>query len=306
MLSHPSVMAEALWDAPTSSIKELIQHVQDEHVLVPPLAHYTNLGAVIGILETKSIWLTLCDYMNDPLERRYGMRLLIEEVAQYDHSSLHIRGISDSLSHWLSSFVDDDGNYVFLVSFSEERDRLSQWRAYAEDGTGCAIVIDAAHVPDRHSPNGLLQLPVLYERSAQQTLVQRGIQVVFSDAESALDSGVDLTTVRNGAGRALHRWGIFCSLMLKQPAFAEEHEWRFIAITDMGPAALDICMFRRAGVGLAPYFAWDFAEKFSQIVTEVRLGPRAASASNERSLRWLLDKHGYHRSHVTRSDASYR
>lgn len=91
--------------------------------------HYTSIDTFISILESTNIWATNLKNMNDPNEGALGLDKLRNLLRQHYDSYLG------------NSTPDLD---CFSVSFSLEDDVLSQWRAYANDGTGVSIgfVID--------------------------------------------------------------------------------------------------------------------------------------------------------------------
>lgn len=89
--------------------------------------HYTSIDTFISILESTNIWAANLRNMNDPNEGAFGLdrlRNLIQK--QYDTC--------------LSNSTPDLD--CFSVSFSLEDDVLSQWQAYANDGTGVSIGFD--------------------------------------------------------------------------------------------------------------------------------------------------------------------
>src|SRR5262245_58864537 len=94
------------------------------------LYHYTSLGGLVGIVESKSIWATHISYLNDAAEVRYAIELLRAEILTVANSvSDEERKCLVQLQHWLAhGFVHN--HLLFTASFTENGNLLSQWRAY--------------------------------------------------------------------------------------------------------------------------------------------------------------------------------
>lgn len=119
------------------------------------LYHYTSPESAKSILESNSFWATDCRYLNDPTEVLRNLEiadkranLLFEEfgVSREEAASWNTeRFLSDEAyrsaavltklvpePNMLSYLIDD--LEVYIVSFSENGDSLSQWRAYCSSG----------------------------------------------------------------------------------------------------------------------------------------------------------------------------
>lgn len=100
------------------------------------LFHYTDISAVKSILENRKLWLTDLRFMNDTEEMSHGVNY-IQESIKSDWVQERLLGdkISEALefvSSALGDHVDGymDFNPMFVCSFSQAGDLLSQWRAY--------------------------------------------------------------------------------------------------------------------------------------------------------------------------------
>ena len=58
--------------------KAQLDKEQEAGKIVLPLYHYTDLGGLKGILEHRQIWFTHYQYLNDPSELVFGVRLAFE------------------------------------------------------------------------------------------------------------------------------------------------------------------------------------------------------------------------------------
>ncbi|MBN3199744.1 hypothetical protein H5A20_13625 [Pectobacterium brasiliense] len=99
--------------------------------------HYTDLRAAKSIAENSTVWLTECRYLNDKEEFTTGLELLRKAVELHDEyfpeypidfikcikkAKKHIRLID------LKSPLAVEN--LFVASFSDTSDSLSQWRSY--------------------------------------------------------------------------------------------------------------------------------------------------------------------------------
>src|SRR4051794_29757589 len=93
------------------------------------LMHYTTDDGLLGILRTKSIWASHIFYLNDTSEYQ-----LIFERARDLVTRLNVLRNLAKEAPLLAGAIQTDlrpaGWDVFVASFSETWDDLSQWRAY--------------------------------------------------------------------------------------------------------------------------------------------------------------------------------
>ncbi len=97
--------------------------------------HYCDANAFLSICTNKKIRLSDIFSMNDYLEMHWGYEIW-RKVANHLIPELGLDFIDT-----IDKFLHTSGvfNLVVSSSFSKEGDVLSQWRAYAADGTGYVI-----------------------------------------------------------------------------------------------------------------------------------------------------------------------
>ena len=101
------------------------------------LAHYTSFEVLQKIVEGGEMWATDLLYMNDEAEFRYAIGLLESMLDSYPTVKPHAEWVLDHFFERRQS-VDDDIS-IYSISFSEEEDLLSQWRAYCPESGGLSI-----------------------------------------------------------------------------------------------------------------------------------------------------------------------
>lgn len=100
------------------------------------LFHYTDVSAVKSILENGKLWLTDLRFMNDSEEMSHGVNYIRESIkSDWVQERLSGAKISEAIE-FVGLALDDhvdgymDFNPMFVCSFSQADDLLSQWRAY--------------------------------------------------------------------------------------------------------------------------------------------------------------------------------
>jgi hypothetical protein len=93
------------------------------------LFHYTTIAGLMGIIESKSLWASQIQYLNDSLEFNPAI-----DIARKNIENPSWIGKSEDYEFLLPKMANDLGFAedlkICVCSFSEEGDLLSQWRAY--------------------------------------------------------------------------------------------------------------------------------------------------------------------------------
>jgi hypothetical protein len=173
----------------------------------------------MGIIESKSVWMTEFGYLNDRQEVTYGLNLLLNTIErmQGDETSEDKRGLLLSWANGLKQIP----NRVCITSFSAEDDSLSQWRAYGTVAIGFPVHPLALHVDQ-----GRLQ-KVEYDPTTQQKLIDIYLNhlanaFVVDSKEARLERVPD---IYHKTDRLLELVTFF-----KDPAFQSENEYRLAYI----------------------------------------------------------------------------
>jgi hypothetical protein len=219
----------------------------------PPgtLYHYTDSNGLLGIVKNRALWATHVQYLNDSSEFIYARDLMKEVVAKaaegvpgsprarLRHSILEDRDeIEDSDENEDNWFEEQ-----FVTCFSERGDGLSQWRGYGKSIGGYSLgfpfehlrdVQEAinrnldGHMFDYSNPRVTAELfRCWYDKPVQKQLIEevfeRGVRHCEKRGEHLTDAEVA------ALGRAMLRP---ISRAYKDPAFADEREWRLVINID--------------------------------------------------------------------------
>jgi len=225
--------------------------------------HYTSVAGALGIISSRSVWLTDYRYLNDRLEFRQGLEHLLSQISKQQQDSL-TRAL-----RWHGA-----SNHHCVFSLSQSPKILSQWRAYASDGAGFALGLDRKAL--EHA--GLSLVKCRYEDHEQyaRDLLQKYeafIKTVHEASQLHTADNVFAIWVENQRSS-------FCLLMedliaLKNPAFSEELEIRAVQSRQSGQVKK-----RVARDLIIPYVEekiWSDDEKTSNlavVIPEIWLGPK--------------------------------
>jgi hypothetical protein len=98
------------------------------------LYHYTTQEGLLGMLDNEKIWATHIRYLNDTSEGKILFATFMDQLlSAYEtiDSDILVNGLT--MATWATS------QNVFIASFSERKDSLSQWRAYSGKALGFSI-----------------------------------------------------------------------------------------------------------------------------------------------------------------------
>lgn len=156
------------------------------------LYHYTGCLGVLGIIESNNLWATEYQSLNDSTEIIFGTQKLITVLEKFYEDN---KSDSAILLRKLCDYYKEHGDLrraVFntsIISFSEEPDVLSQWRAYSDQAEGYCIEFDLTDsrlftIFDQTNPWAMEIIPAIYDESLQLSLVQSGISKILEFVDS--------------------------------------------------------------------------------------------------------------------------
>jgi hypothetical protein len=255
---------------------------------LPPgrlLYHYTSAFGLLGILERGCLFASDVWFLNDASEVRFAQTRMADRVREYlgpDQPWLQeLLDVSEAKPGWL-----DD---VFVTSFCEEPDLLSQWRGYAAAGFAIGFAADRlAALDDRPGAPRLVQIDYGVESG------RRRLRGLF---EKLADGGPYSGEERERLARTVLLPEM---ARVKEPSFSEEKEWRLLVIEDRPERIL----FRVGATGVVPYL--EIALPDPSPVREIVIGPAADQPLHRRGVEQLLARRGYSGVEIRESTSSLR
>lgn len=248
------------------------------------LYHYTSAQGLLGILRSKSLWLTDTRFLNDSAEIRFGLNFVLKALDNWEKIEE-----GDDFADCLASYLRGPlmrQLLLFVFSLSGNRDDLPQWRAYGNNARGFALGL-------RLRQPGLKVLYFNDEAAAEEAA--RVVKVIINKAEGCAVRLAERAPARHAewATRILQECAVevmmFC-LAVKHEAFSNEAESRCV-IPMIRPNLPTPVKVRENGGRLIPYL--EGALTFEQsAVEEVWIGP-AADRGAEDAVELLLRDIGF-------------
>ncbi len=260
-------------------VDQLLQRVPETGP--PPVVyHYTTSSGTLGILTTGSIWASDVRFLNDASEWAYALSL-----AEYA-----IRSVTAPMHPGWGDLAGELGRLrgmtTFVACFSEARDQLSQWRAYATQGY--AIGFAAAYLSalaTTMQPTAIFA-PVVYDVARQRDVIAGLLERMVPLDPDALDDGAPLRHLLMGALS-------IAAAFFKNPAFEHEQEWRLAILPEEPPAIPRFKVdFRALRGAIVPYTSIGLNGLKASVLPEVIVGPGPDQAMASAGVQDLLRTRG--------------
>ena len=217
--------------------------------------HYCSVDTFFNIIRNSSMWLSDIAKSNDYQECIRCREFVNNGMEEY------LRNDVEALKAWKTWY--ENGVYsnfsmkTFCVCFSESKDKLSQWRGYAQDGKGIAIgfnkdvLEELNQISKFHAAFG----KVIYDNP------QEYVQNIIADNIKKLEyKGVGHVALELSENYRMQ------FPFVKNPGFEEEKEWRVVVCSTIGhyniPSSENILFskvkYRTANNKLIPYIEMNF------------------------------------------------
>jgi hypothetical protein len=220
----------------------------------PDLFHYTTIEGLRGIIESNMLHASSAYHLNDSSEIEYGCQLVVDATGKWlqvnsGKQSLGLKML-EVINATFTSEPSRIGRYfgIYVVCFCENGNLLSQWRAYGQTGGYAIGMLSSALEVGLLAPGffDTRLLKVIYDPQEQEQIIHSVITAYLEEIENK-----DLYTIRPDPRQKMRfqsRLGLFLQELLleqvvrfKNPAFAEEREWRIVA----RPRLIDILHLKR-------------------------------------------------------------
>lgn len=273
------------------------------------LYHYCTIESFFAILASRIIRLGDASKMNDSHECVWVDKLIAKLFKDNKDA------MSDEDRRDFSIGFQINRPRPFLFCLSQAPDILSQWRAYAGDGTGVSVGFNTdlfprqSHLPSTNcAPSMNIALwQVVYDGGAQSEMMGR----IFSNA---LGNPQQFSGEHGKPNyQVLGAFMAGLSPLFKNPAFREEQEWRLIhtpqLLTDKNNDHHLVGTQYKIGQRVSndqiiTHFEFLMGEDPRPLVREVWLGPR--SKVSESDVKLFFGLNGLGDVKVFQSSATYR
>lgn len=189
--------------------------------------HYTGAQGLLGILQRCKIRATSARHLNDASEILNHPESLLGDllptcIPNDNELPERLKLISEC-----RALLPIISRYIFLTSFSERGDLLSQWRGYCPNG-GFAIGFPLALLSDLANANDIYLTKCVYDDEVKaihsENIANEMARRIESKAEDGWNGNPDISAKIIG-------FGIGSTAGFKPSGFEEEHEWRLVRST---------------------------------------------------------------------------
>jgi hypothetical protein len=262
----------------------------------PPdiLYHYTDQDGLLGIIKNREIWASHHQCLNDTQEFLHA-KSLIGKVIDERKSGVDCETLNllDEMKSTLEGVRGNEEVNLFVASFSENGDSLSQWRAYGGQAAGFALGFNGPEIK-RILPQKFNLVRCIYEAAKQQEVAEALVSEVIgkihpNELVGAANRRMEIELFPR---TTLHRF----ALIFKDQKFKDEKEWRIVSrhpLMEGLPSDSDRDVLRfdcRAGKSmLIPYWKIRLHEPHKMLpLQDVFVGPNPNMEQSVRSLRSFL------------------
>lgn len=267
--------------------------------------HYCKLDTFLKIIQNKTIRLSDVEKSNDYTERVFFENKVHEKLVEVIKQNWPEELVKKMLKiEELCRKEINTSNVLYAACFSEEKDMLSQWRGYADDGAGVSIgfskeILSAVNDVEY----GLTFRKICYDEKKQEKFVRDYVGVILQTMNKKNLFASFAEVYENRIEE------IGC---MKSPGFVEEKEWRLCkAMTpelridregtfkDFGISKVHEQCIRNQ---IVTYIDLSFEKIFNSVIGEVVIGPKAKVS--EVDIRRSLYMNGFTENKIKISKAS--
>jgi hypothetical protein len=237
--------------------------------------HYTSQEGLLGIIQEGILRVSSIRHLNDAAEMTHAIELVKSRLNLSAWNSVAWEQFIERLPKHLELVKESD---CHVGSFSQERDQLSQWRAYTRGGVGYSIGFNVGMLEDFADDQKFELVRCVYTAEEHNELSNG----VVTKIEKFLPDNVD-TALALCAHHVLR-----IAPRVKHPSFAEEKEWRITKEVGLEESV----KFRSGKSMLVPYGEFIFKDEHDNTpITEIVVGPTPHMELSKRSVERLLLAH---------------
>lgn len=210
---------------PPEDLRVILKPLDDPGVR---LYHYTSGAGLTGILDGKCLWASNIHQLNDRSEFTHALELAKVEV------NLRKSRFGEEITSRLIDVIDLFAEFsVHVVSFSEERDSLSQWLSYCPNSLGYCIGFTTDRLSQILIAQGFTLGKCVYDLGEQRLFASDWAEDSLIKLDKANAAGAQIDEIN----RLMHRYVeplVLRAPFFKHPSFSHENEWRAVnlATTD--------------------------------------------------------------------------
>lgn len=259
------------------------------------LAHYTSANGLLGIFESKSLWATRIQYLNDFSEFSHARELAFEairahfeavDLRKFDSTEDKTLNKEFRICSAIRDFLINLDPYLYITCFSENCDLLSQWRAYCAANLGYSISFETSRLKDLALEQGFVLKPCIYDLELQQKAMNSYIDSLVDDFMLKTPNDTDeYRFVHENIDPYVPSF-LEIAPFLKNAAFQEEREWRLVSQVPSDESETRLRVGRSC---LIPYRPFKFRlNAINHPIYSITIGPTSDQKLAGESIHYLL------------------
>lgn len=190
------------------------------------LYHYTDQNGFMGIFDSRTLWATKIQYLNDHNEYYLAAKIASEILKERieEEKDFEVRFTYEEFLNkiQLMSHIN-----VCVCSLSEQGDLLSQWRGYSNKMGGYSIGFDFDSIKSIAQKNGFELVKCIYDEEQQKNIVESVIDEAIGMVGQGVRHGINRKSIDYFEEALLK-----LAPVLKDRHFSEEAEWRLVGVVD--------------------------------------------------------------------------
>lgn len=277
-----------------------------------PLYHYTSQKGLLGIVENNEIWATDILYLNDTMEYKYAVDLTSEIIKERQESckdktpshAVHTKQIKIPGSivplfpyryekKWTEYSMLEDldklikgakGFHIFVFSFTEKGNTLSQWRGYCPNNNGYSIGFNRTALERMITEKHLTLVECIYDEEEQKKLINGLVDKFVKDIKSDLNELSNSPSSQSSLDLNFLFEFLPIASRLKHKSFIDECEWRLISVPV--PTGNKVIKFREGTTTTIPYITINLEEGVP--IEHILIGPTGNELLSKQAVLSLL------------------
>lgn len=217
------------------------------------------------IIQSKTLRATHLSYSNDREEYILAIKMA-RDVLSTRYKVTTDRRKQQFYNECLTLLKDETPYASHIICFSEEKDLLSQWRAYG----GYNIEFNSQDLFDIAKPFFLMR-QWIYDPNKQKSILEVMVDFYETDLRDPLEDVVNFLCHHVGEA----------AVCFKHESFREEKEWRLIG------GSGNHRKFKADGSVLKPHSEFELLKE-NLCISGITLGPNNSRALAEQSLKWFV------------------
>jgi len=279
------------------------------------LYHYTSQKGLLGILQTKKLWMTSILYLNDSSEFKHTLDLVKSEMMKYKKSQItkglrayrpdeknytideKIFDVCENIENYFYNLSDNVGSESYIFSLSIEGDDLNQWRGYCPKD-GFSIGFDTKKLSSiiKKNETDYKIVKCIYDTKRKEELIKSTFDLMPTLFESS--KSMNIVDVSIGVWTKI----IIISPFIKSESFKDEKEYRII-----GQYIDKQKEYREGKSMLIPYIEFSPIDDYGLLpISKIFIGPIPHSELSKLSVESLLKSEKYEGVEVEISKIPYR